>query len=65
MIRRIAGSGNLWITEYVVSYDRKPVNTVSIMVFEGDKVVRETLYFADPFDPREWRSRWGVVVPQE
>ena len=65
MIRRIAGSGNLWIAEYVVSYDRKPVNTVSIMVFEGDKVVRETLCFADPFDPPEWRSQWAVVVPQE
>jgi hypothetical protein len=44
---------------------RGAVNTVSIMVFEGDEVVRGTLYFADPFDPPEWRSQWAVVVPQE
>jgi hypothetical protein len=53
----------LWVTEYIISYDGKPVNTVSIMVFDGDKVARESLYFADPFDPPEWRSQWVEVSP--
>src|SRR5580700_9806011 len=48
-IRRIIGSGDLWITEYVLTYDGKPSYTVSIMEFQGDKVARETQYFADPF----------------
>jgi hypothetical protein len=37
---------------------RKPVNTVSIVEFDGGKVARENLYFADPFEPPEWRSQW-------
>ena len=48
-IRRIIGSGDLWITEFILTYDSKPSYTVSIMEFKGDKVARETQYFADPF----------------
>jgi ketosteroid isomerase-like protein len=48
-VRRIIGSGDFWVTEYVLSYDGKPSYTVSIMEFRGEKVARETQYFADPF----------------
>src|SRR5579872_829392 len=48
-IRRIVGSGDLWVTEFILTYDGKPSYTVSIMEFRGDKVARETQYFADPF----------------
>jgi ketosteroid isomerase-like protein len=48
-IRRIIGSGDFWVTEYVLTYDGKPSYTVSIMEFKGEKVARETQYFADPF----------------
>src|SRR5580658_8456050 len=48
-IRRIIGSGELWVTEFILTYDAKPSYTVSIMEFRGDKVARETQYFADPF----------------
>jgi hypothetical protein len=34
------------------------------MEFADDKVIRETLYFADPFDPPEWRAEWVEVVPR-
>jgi ketosteroid isomerase-like protein len=57
-VRRIVGSGDLWITEYILTYDGKPSYTVSIMEFSGDKVARETQYFADPFEAAEWRARW-------
>jgi ketosteroid isomerase-like protein len=57
-VRRIVGSGDLWITEYILSYDGKPSCTVSIMEFEGDKVRRETQYFADPFEASAWRAQW-------
>ena len=30
-IRRVLGRGDLWVTEYVISYDGKPSHTVSIM----------------------------------
>jgi len=57
-IRRILGSGDLWITEYVLSYNEQPTQTVSIMEFRDGKVARETQYFADPFEPPAWRTQW-------
>jgi ketosteroid isomerase-like protein len=57
-VRRIVGSGELWITEFVLMYDGKPSYTVSIMEFKGDKVARETQYFADPFAAPAFRAKW-------
>src|SRR5512140_3675402 len=57
-IRRILGGGDLWVTEFILTYDGKPSYTVSIMEFKGDKVARETQYFADPFVAPEWRAQW-------
>jgi hypothetical protein len=57
-VRRIIGSGDLWVTELVLTYDAKPSYTVSIMEFTGDKVARETQYFADPFVAPTFRAQW-------
>jgi hypothetical protein len=57
-IRRIIGSGELWVTEFILTYDDKPSYTVSIMEFKGDKVARETQYFADPFVAPAFRAKW-------
>jgi SnoaL-like domain len=57
-IRRIIGSGDLWVTEFILTYDSKPSYTVSIMEFKGDKVARETQYFADPFAAPAFRAQW-------
>lgn len=57
-VRRIIGCGDLWVTEYVLTYDGKPSYTVSIMEFLDGKVTRETQYFSDPFDPVGWRAPW-------
>jgi ketosteroid isomerase-like protein len=57
-VRRINGSGDLWVTELILTYDGKPSYTVSIMEFEGDKVARETQYFADPFPAPAFRAQW-------
>ena len=57
-IRRMMGSGDLWVTELVLTYDGKPSYTVSIMEFEGDKVAPETQYFADPFPAPAFRAQW-------
>jgi len=57
-IRRILGDGDLWVTEFILTYDGKPSYTVSIMEFKGDKVARETQYFADPFVAPASRAQW-------
>jgi ketosteroid isomerase-like protein len=58
VVRRIVGGGDLWVTEFILTYDGKPSYTVSIMEFTGDKVARETQYFADPFVAPVWRAQW-------
>ena len=57
-VRRIIGGGDLWVTEFILTYDGKPSFTVSIMEFRDDKVARETQYFADPFPAPASRARW-------
>jgi SnoaL-like domain len=57
-VRRITGVGDLWVTEYVLTYDGRPSYTVSIMEFLNGKVARETQYFADPFEPGPSRAQW-------
>ena len=55
-VQRMIGSGDLWVTEFVLSYDGVPSYTVSIMEFREGLVARETQYFADPFDPAPSRA---------
>jgi ketosteroid isomerase-like protein len=55
-VRRMIGAGDLWVTEFVLTYDRRPSYTVSIMEFRDGKVARETQYFADPFEPGPSRA---------
>ncbi|VWD34002.1 nuclear transport factor 2 family protein [Burkholderia lata] len=57
-VRRIQGEGNLWVTEYSITYDGRPTCTVSIMEFRNGKVVHETQYFSDPFEAPGWRRQW-------
>ncbi len=57
-VRRIIGGGDLWTTEFILTYDGKPSYTVSIMEFRGDKVARETQYFADPFVGPAFLAQW-------
>jgi ketosteroid isomerase-like protein len=62
-ILRIRGDGNIRIIEVIVTYDSdkgRPVYAVAIMEFRNNKIAHETLYFAHPFEPPEWRSEWIV-----
>ncbi len=57
-VRRIVGAADLWVTEYILTYDGEPSYTVSIMEFRDGEVARETQYFAAPFAPGPSRARW-------
>jgi len=61
-VQRIVGGGDLWVTEFVLTYDGKPSYTVSIMEFRGDKVAWETQYFADPFVAPAFRAQWAERI---
>jgi hypothetical protein len=62
-VRRILGRADLWITEYIITYQGRPAFTVSIMEFHNGKVAHETQYFADPFDAPAWRTQWVQKIP--
>ena len=55
-VRRITGSGDLWVSEFILTYDGQPSHSVSIMEFLDGKVARETQYFGDPFEPGPSRA---------
>ena len=57
-IHRITGSGDLWVNEYTIRYDDRAVMVVGIMEFRDEKVVRERIYFGDPWEPPAWRAQW-------
>jgi SnoaL-like protein len=61
-VRRIIGSGDLWITEFMLTYDGTPSYTVSIMEFSDGNVARETQYFCDPFEPGPSRAHLVQLV---
>ncbi|HEY0185793.1 MAG TPA: nuclear transport factor 2 family protein [Rhodopila sp.] len=57
-VRRIVGRGELWVTEFILTYDGRPSYSVSVMEFLDGKVARETQYFGAPFEPGPSRAQW-------
>jgi hypothetical protein len=55
-VRRIVGAGDLWVTEFILTYDGRPSYSVSIMAFLDGKVAQETQYFGDAFEPGPSRA---------
>ena len=53
---RIIGSGDFWVTQFVLTYDGIPSYAVSIMEFREGLVANETQHFADRFDPASSRA---------
>jgi SnoaL-like domain len=60
--REVRGRDDLWITELTVRYDDGPPGFgLAIHELRGDKIVRETIYFAEGFEPPEWRASWRAA----
>jgi ketosteroid isomerase-like protein len=63
--RRIFGEGDLWIAEASLDYGEGAIySTVLIFEFRGDKIARETAYWATPAPPAEWRAAWVEPLPK-
>lgn len=58
-VRRVVGADDLWVTEFILSYDGRPTYSVSVMEILDGQVARETQYFADPFEPGPSRAQWA------
>ena len=57
-LHRVTGSGDVWVNEYTIHYDDHPTMVVGIMQFRDGKVVRERIYFGEPWEPPAWRAKW-------
>ena len=57
-LHRVTGRDDLWVTEYTIRYDGEPVMAVGILEFRDGKVIRERIYFGDPWEPPDWRAEW-------
>jgi hypothetical protein len=62
-VRRIQGSGGLWVSECVITYDGVPTHSVSIMEISDGLVTHETQYFADPFEAAPGRAALAEPIP--
>jgi ketosteroid isomerase-like protein len=57
-VRRITGGGDVWTVEAVGDYGGQTYLVVCIFEFRDGKIVRETRYYPEPFEPPAWRARW-------
>jgi hypothetical protein len=57
VVPRIVGGDDLWVTEYVITYNGRSVDAVDTMEFQAGNETRETQYFADLFGPPAWRAQ--------
>ena len=57
-LHRTTGCHDLWVNEYTIHHEDRPVVVVGIMEFRDGRVVRERIYFGDPWEPPAWRARW-------
>jgi len=62
-VRRIVGTGPLWVTEFTLTYDGNPSFVVSIMELRDGLVAHETQYFADRFEPGPSRAHLVERAP--
>jgi SnoaL-like protein len=58
-IRRITGSGDVWVGELSVSYDGGPeMLGISVHEFRGDRIAHERIYVTEPWAAPDWRAPW-------
>lgn len=62
-VERILGSGDLWVSEVVISYDGVPSYSVSIMQFVDGEIAHETQYFGSPFVAAASRADLAEAMP--
>jgi hypothetical protein len=57
-IRRVTGSGDLWVSEVTLDYGGDRYEAVNIFEIKDGKILKETDYFAAPFEAPQWRAQW-------
>jgi len=64
-MRRIVGSGDVWVVEARSDYNGRIYHVANIIEFREGKIMRETRYYADPFEAPAWRAQWVEPIEPE
>ena len=64
-VRRIVGSGDVWVVEARSDYGGRIYDVAMIIEFCEGKILRETRYYADPFEGPAWRTPWVEPIGAE
>ncbi|MGY1638211.1 hypothetical protein ACI78V_16320 [Geodermatophilus sp. SYSU D00742] len=58
-LRRVVGAGRVWVVEGVNDYGADVWHVVLTLELADDgRIVRDTRYYARPFEPPAWRAEW-------
>ena len=56
--RRVRGGGDIWVFEARFTYGDDSMDAILVFEFRGDRIARQTAYFARIFEAPTWRSAW-------
>ena len=62
--RRVVGAGDVWVIEARSDYGGQIYHVAMIVEFRDGKIWRDTRYYAEPFEPPEWRAQWVEVMEE-
>jgi hypothetical protein len=63
VLRRVVGSGRVWVVEGVVDYGEDPWWAVVVIELDDTgSIVRETRYYGQASDAPAWRSGWVELM---
>lgn len=58
-VRRISGSGHVWVRELTVRYDGGPPSLgIAVLEFRDDRVATERIYVTETWEAPAWRAPW-------
>ena len=63
-LRRVVGEGDVWVAEATSDYSGQRFHTVLILEMRDDLILRETRYYAEPFEAPAWRAAWVQSMPE-
>jgi len=59
VLRRVVGSGEVWVMEATSDYPGGGTyHVANIVEFRDGKILKETRYYAEPFEAPGWRAAW-------
>lgn len=63
-LQRISGEGDHFVAEAIADYGGEKTHAISIIELRDGKIVKQTDYWANPFEAPAWRAQWVERMEQ-